>query len=81
MKAKALIADMAGTTIEDNGLVVQAFAMALDQLGIENNHPKRQASIDFIIETMGQSKIEVFTELFGAEEAHVANDAFETSYL
>lgn len=81
MKAKALIADMAGTTIEDNGLVVQAFAMALDQLGIENNHPKRQASIDFIIGTMGQSKIEVFTELFGAEEAHVANDAFETSYL
>src|SRR5580698_3665607 len=38
--------------------------------------------LDYVRDTMGQSKIEVFTHLFEGdlEAAHRANDAFEAAY-
>ncbi|MEI8050987.1 MAG: HAD-IA family hydrolase [Actinomycetes bacterium] len=80
MRPTALIADMAGTTIEDGGLVLAAFADALDALGIPEGHAERSAALAFVVETMGQSKIDVFTELFGANRADEANQAFEAAY-
>jgi len=79
MNVAALIADMAGTTIEDDGLVLGAFADALDALGVDDERD-RQLAMDYVVETMGRSKIDVFTNLFGERQASNANDAFEVAY-
>jgi phosphonatase-like hydrolase len=70
--------DMAGTTVLDNGLVLEAFRRTIEDLKVS---PGEAASAEaYVIETMGQSKIEVFTALFG-ERATVANDAFERNFV
>ena len=73
MRPTALIADMAGTTVSDGGIVLAAFGDALDALGIPEGHDERLSSITYVVDTMGRSKIEVFTELFGSHRAHDAN--------
>jgi len=79
VRATALIADMAGTTVEDKGLVLAAFLDVLEELGIPDGHPDRASAIDHVVRTMGRSKIEVFSELFGNTRAVVANDVFEAA--
>ena len=70
--------DMAGTTVLDNGLVLEAFRRTIDQLGVS---PEQAASAEaYVVETMGQSKIEVFTHLFD-DRAHFANVAFEGHFV
>lgn len=72
--------DMAGTTVADDGLVERAFAAALDATGIASG-ADRQAMLDYIRDTMGQSKIAVFRALFGEDgRAAEANAAFEAFY-
>jgi phosphonatase-like hydrolase len=80
MRATALIADMAGTTVEDGGLVLGAFAKVLDEMGIPEGHAEREQVVAYVLETMGQSKIEVFTHLFGPDRAEAANRRFEQAY-
>jgi phosphoglycolate phosphatase len=71
--------DMAGTTVEDAGAVQQAFLAALDALEIPDD--RRPPMVEYVRETMGTSKIEVFRALFGDEEnAREANRAFEFAY-
>ena len=70
--------DMAGTTMIDNGLVLEAFHRTIDQMGMSGE--PAAAAERYVIETMGQSKIEVFTALFN-ERAHEANDSFERNFL
>jgi phosphoglycolate phosphatase len=71
--------DMAGTTVADDGTVLEAFAAAI----AEQNLPVaayHQAMLD-VRATMGQSKIEVFRHLLGDEEAaRRANASFEDHY-
>jgi phosphoglycolate phosphatase len=70
--------DMAGTTVLDNGLVLEAFRRTIENLEVS---PDQAAAADvYVIETMGQSKIEVFTALFG-ERASVANESFERNFV
>jgi phosphoglycolate phosphatase len=70
--------DMAGTTVLDNGLVLEAFRRTIEDLEVG---PDEAASAEaYVIETMGQSKIEVFTALF-TERASSANDAFERNFI
>jgi len=70
--------DMAGTTVLDNGLVLEAFRRTIEDLRVG---PDDAATAEaYVIETMGQSKIEVFTALFG-ERASSANDAFERHFV
>jgi phosphoglycolate phosphatase len=74
--------DVAGTVLNDDGLVIAAFKNAFEatQPDLWPTHGNRWTQ--YAIDTMGQSKIEVFTELLGdAEKAHQANIAFEESYL
>lgn len=72
--------DMAGTTVADEGLVESSFATALDAVGIRAPD-ERQAMLDYIGDTMGQSKIAVFRALFGDDvRAEIANSAFESAY-
>ncbi|MFD6395598.1 phosphonatase-like hydrolase [Nocardia sp. NPDC060249] len=74
--------DMAGTTVADGGLVLRAFESAATTAGIETEGPGREQARRYVIDTMGQSKIEVFRALLDGDEtaAHHANRAFETAY-
>jgi phosphoglycolate phosphatase len=71
--------DMAGTTVRDDGAVLDAFASAL----AAQNLPAaayNQAMSD-VQSSMGQSKIEVFRRILGDEQAaQQANEAFEDHY-
>jgi phosphonatase-like hydrolase len=70
--------DMAGTTVLDNGLVLEAFRRTIEDLEVS---PEEAESAEaYVIETMGQSKIEVFTALFGTR-ATFANEAFERNFV
>ncbi|OBF28476.1 haloacid dehalogenase [Mycobacterium sp. ACS1612] len=72
---------MAGTTVADDGLVVAAFDMAATAVGVPESGPERDAARQYVLDTMGQSKIAVFRALFGTEDrAQQANDAFERAY-
>jgi phosphonatase-like hydrolase len=70
--------DMAGTTVIDNGLVLEAFRRTIDDLGVVGD--EATTAEDYVIETMGQSKIEVFTALFN-DHAALANAAFERNFV
>ena len=75
------VLDMAGTTVSDDGVVLAAFAGALDAVGWS---PARIAEegTDYVVASMGRSKQEVFTELLGGDDrlALVATAAFEEHY-
>jgi phosphoglycolate phosphatase len=70
--------DMAGTTVLDNGLVLEAFRRTIEDLDVGPD--EAESAEAYVIETMGQSKIEVFTALFG-ERASSTNDAFERNFV
>ena len=70
--------DMAGTTVLDNGLVLEAFRRTIEDLNVGPDDAESDEA--YVIETMGQSKIEVFTALFG-DRATMANEAFERNFV
>jgi phosphonatase-like hydrolase len=70
--------DMAGTTVIDNGLVLEAFRRTIDDLEVTGEEAALAEA--YVIETMGQSKIEVFAALFG-ERAPMANESFERNFV
>jgi phosphoglycolate phosphatase len=71
--------DMAGTTVRDDGTVLEAFSAAI----AAQNLPaaaSNQAMKD-VRSSMGQSKIDVFRRILGDEAtARKANEAFEDHY-
>jgi phosphoglycolate phosphatase len=71
--------DMAGTTVRDDGIVLEAFstAIAAQDPSVAAYH---QAMAD-VRSSMGQSKIEVFRRILGDERAaQRANEVFEDDY-
>lgn len=75
------VIDMAGTTVADDGLVVEAFETAATAAGLPDEGPDRQRARQYVLDTMGQSKITVFRALFDDEaRAQRANAAFEEAY-
>ena len=75
------VIDMAGTTVADDGLVVNAFEAAATAVGVPASGPERDNARQYVLDTMGQSKISVFRALFGSEDhAQQANAAFELAY-
>jgi phosphoglycolate phosphatase len=75
------VIDMAGTTVADDGLVVSAFESAATAAGVPESGSERDDARQYVLDTMGQSKIGVFRALFGTEElAQRANAAFEGAY-
>jgi phosphoglycolate phosphatase len=80
------VLDMAGTTVADDGAVEDAFREALDVISASPTGSSAELALAdpaaFIRQTMGQSKISVFTELFGGDVvvAEAANHAFETAF-
>ncbi|WP_194834784.1 phosphonatase-like hydrolase [Nocardia sp. XZ_19_369] len=76
-----VVLDMAGTTVADGGLVLRAFEAAATTAGIAADGPEREQARQYVLDTMGQSKIAVFRALLGDEErAQEANRAFESAY-
>nr|WP_279398779.1 phosphonatase-like hydrolase [Streptomyces sp. APSN-46.1] len=76
-----IVLDMAGTTVADGGLVERAFERAAGRLGVEPGTADHTAKLQYVRDTMGESKISVFRHLFGTEElARRANSAFEEAY-
>jgi phosphonatase-like hydrolase len=73
--------DMAGTTVADDGSVIAAFSAAVEQFGLPEGTQGYDDALAYVRETMGQSKIEVFRHILGAEDAaQRANAAFEEHY-
>ncbi|MER6256659.1 phosphonatase-like hydrolase [Streptomyces sp. NPDC001584] len=80
-RGKLVVLDMAGTTVADGGLVERAFEQAAERLGVEPGTPDHAEKLQYVLDTMGESKISVFRHLFGTEElARRANSAFEEAY-
>jgi len=69
--------DMAGTTVRDDGVVLDAFRSAISGRGL--SEAEYDQAIKDVQATMGQSKIEVFRRLLG-DEGPAANQAFEEHY-
>jgi phosphonatase-like hydrolase len=75
------VLDMAGTTVADDGLVVASFEAAATAAGLPADGVERERARQYVLDTMGQSKIVVFRALFGTEDlAQSANVAFEGAY-
>ncbi len=72
--------DMAGTTVRDDGVVNDAFAAALGAVGIDLDNPRLTAAKDFVQETMGRSKADVFAALLDPEDAARATVEFANAY-
>jgi phosphoglycolate phosphatase len=72
--------DMAGTTVADDGSVMSAFRAAIEQAGLNPGSDGYDRAALIVRATMGQSKIEVFRRILGAEAAAAANSAFEAHY-
>jgi phosphonatase-like hydrolase len=74
--------DVAGTTVKDDGIVIEAFKVAFEITQPDLWPTKGFEWTQYAIDTMGQSKIEVFTALLeDAEKAYHANVAFEEAYI
>lgn len=74
--------DVAGTTVIDDGLVIKAFERAFSFTVPVLWDDRQDAWTQYALDTMGQSKIEVFTALLGRDDlAQKANAAFEGAYL
>jgi phosphoglycolate phosphatase len=71
--------DMAGTTVADDGVVMDSFEAAVSGRGLSADGYER--AMKDVRDTMGQSKIEVFRRILGHEgPARDANQAFERHY-
>jgi len=82
MNVEMVAFDVAGTVLNDDGLVISAFKNAFEATQPDLWPTHGEQWTQYAIDTMGQSKIHVFTELLGdAEKAHTANVAFEQSYV
>lgn len=76
-----VVLDMAGTTVRDDGVVELAFERAANRTGVASNMPWDQA-LGYVRDTMGQSKIDVFSHLAGGDRslAERATESFEQAY-
>lgn len=77
-----VVFDMAGTTVQDSGLVEQSFLAADSHAGLSKTDADRAEMLRYVAETMGQSKIVVFRHLArgNEEQAQAANKEFERNY-
>lgn len=76
-----VVLDMAGTTVRDDGVVEQAFQRAAERTGVADRTPWPEA-LQYVRDTMGMSKIDVFTHLAAGDvaAATAATAAFEGAY-
>jgi phosphonatase-like hydrolase len=72
---------MAGTTVRDEGLVDQAFAVSIAGAGLVPGSRGYDRALAIVRKTMGHSKIDVFRLLLGdLDRAAATNELFEEAY-
>jgi phosphonatase-like hydrolase len=77
---RLLVADMAGTTVRDDGLVEESFTDAISAFGLTPDMAEFDEALAIVRSTMGMSKIDVFERILGdRDEAARATTRFETS--
>jgi len=82
MKVELIAFDVAGTTLNDGGVVISSFQNAFKRSEPDLWGHKANKLTQYAFETMGQSKIEVFKALLGDEErARLAVEEFESAYF
>lgn len=74
------VLDMAGTTVRDDGAVDAAFTAALAAVGVEAGSDRYETAHKYVLETMGQSKSEVFAALLDPDDAATATKTFAQAY-
>ena len=72
--------DMAGTTVRDEGVVNEAFMVALASVGVDLDIPRFESARLVVQATMGQSKADVFAGLLEPEDAVRATAEFARAY-
>lgn len=80
VRIETVVMDMAGTTVVDDGLVVAAFERAWDRQVGDQRDDRRDQAIQWVRDTMGQSKIDVFRHLLPEAGAQELNTAFQTAF-
>lgn len=77
------IFDVAGTTAQDDGLVVEAFQGAMVAVGAVLGTPEMERMTHYVISTMGERKIDVFMHLCDGDlvKATIAHDRFIEGYI
>ena len=82
-KIKLAVFDLAGTTAQDGGLVVEAFQSAMESMGTDRQSAEMSKMTDYVIATMGERKIDVFMHLCDGDsaKANIAHDRFVESYI
>lgn len=81
MKPAFVAFDVAGTTMQDDGVVIAAFESAFSAAFPAQWAEHQNEWLAYVIETMGQSKIDVFTHLLKNRQLAIqANQAFEVAY-
>ncbi len=80
-RLRLAVLDMVGTTITDDGRTERAMSLALQETGVEPGSPRFESMLGYARDTMGFSKLTVFSHLFEeAQRAESANKAFERAY-
>lgn len=80
-RLRLAVLDMVGTTITDDGRTERAMSHALRETGVEPGSTRFESMLGYARDTMGFSKMTVFSHLFDdAERAEKANKAFERAY-
>jgi phosphonatase-like hydrolase len=76
-----VVFDMAGTTVSDGGVVETAFQRAAERTRVVA-HLSQADALAYVRQTMGMSKLDVFTHLAGGDTkaAARATAAFEAAY-
>ena len=82
-RIKMAIFDVAGTTAHDDGLVLEAFEGAMVSMGMVRGTPEMERMSDYVVATMGERKIDVFTHLCDGNvaRASAAHDHFVEGYI
>jgi phosphoglycolate phosphatase len=81
MRWRLACLDMAGTTVRDEGLVEQAFAVSIAGEGLVPGSRGYDRALAIVRKTMGHSKIDVFRLLLGdLDRAAATNELFEEAY-
>lgn len=78
-RIETVAVDMAGTTVRDGGIVEEAFARAWER---RQGPARAEEAMQWVRETMGASKIEVFRHLVDGDEAQAQalNAEFEAAF-
>lgn len=76
-KIELVVFDVAGTTATDDGLVVKAFTEAMVMNGAERGSSQLAKNIQYVEDTMGQRKMDVFLHISGQDKA-LANKLHES---